>query len=261
MEIPKKIADIIGKRQYRLDQVGLSGAGIYMFDDMVLKIQPESEESKNELQMMHWLYGKIPVPSVIEHLCENNCSYLLMSKCSGKMSCDEEYMQDPVRQVDLLASTLHMLWDVPTMDCPCQWSLARRLAVATKNVAAGNVDIANSQPNTFGEGGFKNPEELLKWLITNKPEETQSLTHGDFCLPNIFLERNRLTGLIDLGRSGIAGPWQDIALCLRSLTNNYGGMYNRRTYPGFKNDMLFDALGIQPDWERIRYYILLDELF
>jgi len=119
----------------------------------------------------------------------------------------------------------------------------------------------DAQPDTFGNGGFRDPEELLQWLYDHKPEEQQKLSHGDFCLPNVMLHENGLSGLIDLGKAGISDPWQDIALCFRSLSNNYGGVYNGRSYPGFSSEMLFDALGISPDWDRIRYYILLDELF
>lgn len=30
---------------------------------------------------------------------------------------------------------------------------------------------------------------------------------------------------------------------------------------GFNPELFFEALGIEPDWKKIRYYILLDELF
>ena len=83
------------------------------------------------------------------------------------------------------------------------------------------------------------------------------LSHGDFCLPNVFVESQQLSGLIDLGRTGVADRWQDIALCWRSLKHNYSG----KVYENFDPDCLFDALGIVPDREKLNYYILLDELF
>ena len=30
--------------------------------------------------------------------------------------------------------------------------------------------------------------ELINWLYDNKPEEDFVLSHGDFCLPNIFIK-------------------------------------------------------------------------
>jgi len=261
MYFPKIFEQFIKQNDFQTDRIGKSDAGVYLFDSVVLKIQPVSIEADNEIQMLQWLKGKIPVPNIIEHTIENECSYILMTKCEGIMSCDQKYMSNPVKQVELLAESLHKLWSIPTEDCPCSWSLDKRLRHAEDNVISGNVSIEDAQPDTFGQNGFKNPEELLNWLIVNKPEETAVISHGDFCLPNIFLNNNGLTGLIDLGRSGTADRWQDIALVYRSLSNNYNGVYDGKKYPGFKDEMLFDALGIKPDWELIHYYILLDELF
>ena len=261
MRIPNIIYKYIATKDSQQDNIGKSDAGIFLFDDMVLKAQPISEESENELQMMRWLNGKIPVPNIIEHISECKYSYLLMTKCSGQMSCARQYMIDPVKQTGLLAEALHQLWSIPTEGCPCNWSLERRLKKAAENVAAGKVDTDNAQPDTFGNGGFKNPEALLSWLIDNRPPETPVVSHGDFCLPNIFINDHGLTGLIDLGKAGTADKWQDIALCCRSLSNNYSGMYDGIKYSGFREEMLFDALEIAPDQELIRYYRLLDELF
>lgn len=250
----------ISLKDFQTDRIGKSNAGVYLFKDMVLKVQSVSVESENELQMLQWLKGKITVPDIIEHIAENGDSYILMTRCRGQMSCADQYMTNPIKQAELLAGALYQLWSIPTTDCPCNWPLKRRLQQAAENVESGNADIAGAQPDTFGKSGFKDAEELLRWLIDHKPEETPVVSHGDFCLPNIFINDNKLTGLIDLGKSGTADKWQDIALCYRSLSNNYSGTYSGKKYPGFKDEMLFDALEIKPDWERIQYYILLDEL-
>ena len=87
------------------------------------------------------------------------------------------------------------------------------------------------------------------------------LSHGDYCLPNIFLQGGKISGFLDLGRAGTADKWQDIALCLRSLRQNFAGKFSGQPQPGFSDKLLFDALGLKPNWEKIRYYTLLDELF
>lgn len=84
---------------------------------------------------------------------------------------------------------------------------------------------------------------------------------GDFCLPNIFFDNDNISGYIDLGKTGIADKWCDIALCYRSLSDNYAGRYNGHAYSGVDASLLFQKIGVEPDWEKIRYYILLDELF
>lgn len=261
MNLPNKIKNIIKNRNYICDHVGMSGAGVYLFEEMVLKIQKIDAEAENEAKMLKWLIGKIPVPDIIEHIDENGYSYILMNKCAGKMACDSLFMMQPKRQAELVAEALHSLWRIPIESCPSQLSLEKRLKIVEKNIIHNRIDLENVEPDTFGPKGFRDPSALLYWLQENKPNENAAVCHGDFCLPNIFLSESGLTGLIDLGRAGVADPWLDIALCYRSLEHNYNGVYDGKRYEGYDRQMLFDALGIQPDWERIRYYILLDELF
>ena len=140
---------------------------------------------------------------------------------------------------------------------------AERLASALQISKSGAYALLNrSDFPTLRIGGRKMvmKKDLLEWLKNHKPAEDPVLSHGDFCLPNIFLDGDEVSGFIDLGRSGIADPYQDIALCYRSLCHNFDGTYGR-AYPGFDPMMLFRELGIDPDWEKIRYYRLLDELF
>jgi len=86
-------------------------------------------------------------------------------------------------------------------------------------------------------------------------------SHGDYCLPNIFLENGQIAGFIDLDKAGICDKWNDIALCYRSLKHNFDGSYGGEVYEDFNPKMLFEKLGIEPDWEKIKFYLLLDELF
>ena len=80
-------------------------------------------------------------------------------------------------------------------------------------------------------------------------------------LPNIFGRGSQVTGFLDLGHCGIADPYQDLALCFRSLKHNLEGNYGGPIRSNGNPRLLFEKLGIEPDWEKIRYYILLDELF
>lgn len=261
MLLPEKIHKWIADEAYRADEIGMSGSSVLIFEDKVLKIQDRSKESENEYRMILWLQKKLPVPRVLAYEIVDRKSYLLMSKCSGKMACEEEYMRSPEAQVKVLAEGLKKLWRVDIADCPGDWSLQNKLAAAREQVEMGLVDMDNVEPDTFGEKGFRSPEDLLQWLYDHQRGEELVLSHGDYCLPNIFGEGNGVSGYIDLGRTGIADKWCDIALCYRSLSHNYMGRYHGHAYPAYDDMLLFRELGIEPDWEKIRYYILLDELF
>lgn len=259
--LPADLQNLIADKPYTIDSMGMSGSCIFLFEDMVLKIQKEDEETRSEAVMMKWLKGKLPVPEVLYHKAENGMNYLLMSKMSGVMSCEETILENQELVTELLAEGLKKLWTVDISHCPMRWDLPVKLAAAEDNVENGEVDVDNVEPETFGEGGFKDPEELLTWLKEHQPPLEPVLSHGDYCLPNIFVENGRVSGYIDLGKIGIADKWQDIALCYRSLKHNYCGDYGSERREDFKETLLFEKLGIEPDWEKIRYYILLDELF
>lgn len=154
-----------------------------------------------------------------------------------------------------------MLWSVDISDCPRRRDLDTELEEARYRVENGLVDIDQTEPETFGEGGFASPSELLEWLESNKPPIEPVLSHGDFCLPNIFLNGGAVSGFIDLGDTGIGDRWRDISLCRRSLKHNFDGSYGGKVYKDFDPDMLFEKLNIEPDRNKLRYYILLDELF
>ena len=154
-----------------------------------------------------------------------------------------------------------MIWETDILDCPVKNDLSTVLKEAEYRVEHGLVDVDDAEPETFGKGGFKDPQQLFEWLCDNRPDEDPVLSHGDFCLPNVFINDDKFSGFVDIGRMGIADRYQDIALCYRSLHHNFSGIYSGKSYPGYDEKMFFEALGIEPDYDKIKYYILLDELF
>lgn len=261
MEFPENIKEYIKAEKYEEDTVGMSESSVLIFTDKVLKIENFCEESDREYEMLQWLLGKLPVPKVICRGQKEGKNYLLMSKLPGKMSCDEEYMRQPELLAGVLAEGLKMLWQVDISDCPYSSRLEEKLRMARYNVEHGLVDVDNVEPETFGPDGFANPQALLDWLVANQPEEELVFSHGDYCLPNVFLQDGKVCGFLDLGRAGVADKYQDIALCYRSFLHNYEGKYGGGSYGSVNPEIVFEKLGIKPDWDKVRYYILLDELF
>lgn len=264
MFLPEKISSLLEEETYEIDGIGMSQASVFIYEDKVLKVQQNNKEAKNEYHMLQFLKGKLPVPQI--YACEiyaDRC-YLLMSKCEGQMACSHEYMSHPSVLCRLLADGLKRLWSVDISNCSSVQSLAQKLEMARYNIGHGLVDMENVEPDTFGENGFRNPEELLVWLQENRPKEEMVLSHGDYCLPNIFGTQDKVLGFIDLGKTGIADRWCDIAICYRSLSNNFLGKYGHHLEANYSENyelQFFQELGVEPDWEKIRYYILLDELF
>ncbi len=260
-ELPEAIRQHIGGKPCQTDAVGLSGAQTFLFDHCVLKIDAWRRKNDVTVDMMRWLEGKRPVPKVICYAQDEARQYLLMSRIPGRMSCDEYYLARPRELVARLAEALQMLWQVDITDCPRVRDLNAELAEARYRVENGLVDVDRAEPTAFGPGGFRDPTDLLCWLEDHRPDYEPALSHGDLCLPNIFIDGDRVSGFVDLGDCGIGDKWRDVAMCHRSLRWNAEGVFGGRTYPDTDPDMLFDALGLAPNMEKIRYYTLLDELF
>jgi aminoglycoside phosphotransferase len=88
------------------------------------------------------------------------------------------------------------------------------------------------------------------------PKPGHVLVHGDYCLPNVLVAGRagraqgappELSALIDVGRSGLGDPRDDLAAGVWSLGYNYG--------PGLAREFL-DAYGAPPmtdvEIERLR---------
>ena len=263
LNLPEKIKRLVAGKKYTSDDIGKSQAKVLMFDDCVLKIEKVSVKNDDTVKMMRWLEGKVPVPKVIAYEKDEaaGLQYLLMSKVPGIMSCDDYYMSRPKELCQYLAQALKLLWSVDISECPRRITLDDEFKEARYRVENNLIDVDDAEPETYGPDGFENPSALLEWLEANRPTFEPVLSHGDFCLPNIFIDGNKLGGFIDLGDTGVADKWCDIALCYRSLKHNADGTWGKKVYSDFKPELFFEALEIEPDWDKIRYYILLDELF
>lgn len=259
--IPEAIRRLTAGKPCHADEIGMSGSQILLFDDMVLKIVKYRKKNEETLRMMRWLERRLPTPELLCCERDDEFQYLLMRRVPGRMACDTYYLERPKELLAGLAEALRTLWRVDVSDCPRIVDPDAALAEAQYRIDSALVDPANVEPETFGEGGFRDPQALLDWLRANKPDYEPVLSHGDFCLPNIFFRDGKLSGLIDLGDAGVGDKWRDIALCWRSLKHNFDGSYGGKAYPDFHPDLLFDALKLEPDREKLRYYLLLDELY
>lgn len=77
------------------------------------------------------------------------------------------------------------------------------------------------------------------------------LVHGDACAPNTMVsDTGAWTGNVDFGDLAVGDRWADLAIASLSLDWNFGEGHQQE---------LFDAYGIEPDHERIRYYRALWE--
>lgn len=198
---------------------------------------------------MDWLQGRLPVPEVIAFEQDGERDWLLMSAIPGRDAAHQSEAP-PDRLVILLAQGLAHIHSLPPSDCPFDHSLDREIETARHNLINGRVDEDDFDEVRQGRSAADLFDELLRLRPAG---EEIVFTHGDYCLPNILIDGDAVSGFIDWGRAGRGDLYRDIALALRSIRFNLGAEFERP---------FLEAYGItRPDTAKIEYFQLLDEFF
>jgi streptomycin 3"-kinase len=138
-------------------------------------------------------------------------------------------------------------------DCPFERPLASVIETAADVVRrdAVNPDFLTD------EWRLLSSEELLARVVAERPyieaDVELVVCHGDACLPNVFFDPATLevTGLIDVGRLGIADRYSDLALATIQLHDEWSA----------DPAPFLAAYGLpNPDQHRLEFYRLLDPL-
>lgn len=202
---------------------------------------------KREAEMMMWLSDKLKVPDVIEYGVREHSEYLIMSELRGKhIDC---FIDHPIKYIECLVNALHQLQAIDIRNCPFSSKIDVRLKelkyLLDNRIA--DIDVSNWEDTTE----FDDPMTLYQWLCENQPQEELCLSHGDMSA-NFFVSHDGIY-FYDLARCGVADKWLDIAFCVREI---------REYYPDSDYEkFFFNMLGLEPDYKKINYYILLDEMF
>ena len=253
LQLPEVIQKHIKGQPYSVDEVGLSGSSVILFEKSVLKIEKYNEQQDKTVEMIKWLNGKLPIPEVLEYVVENGFSYLLMTRIEGEMCCSPYYMEHSDEMVALMAEGLHRLWSIDISDCPRERNLKAEKEKAVRCILEGCLTQED-----LSKFGFETAEEAAGWLKTYPVQYEPVLSHGDYCLPNLLLKDGEISGYIDIGGIGVADRYSDIVDCWNSLKNNFGGVFGGKVYEDFDPDVLFEKLNMKIDPVKFRCYRLIE---
>jgi len=132
--------------------------------------------------------------------------WLLTRRVPGEDCTWQLYMDDPARLCDLTAELLRMLHETPLAGCPVDRT-ADYLATARQNFQTGAYDTQLFPDNW----GYATAEEAWRMVEeTGKYLRSDTLLHGDYCLPNIMLDNWRFSGFIDLDTAGAGDKHVDL---------------------------------------------------
>lgn len=145
-------------------------------------------------------------PEVLEYH-RGKQDWLLTRAVKGEDCIHPQYLAEPERLAESMAQ---MLWELHHLDhsgCPVQDHTARYIARARENYAAKHYDTSLFPDNW----GYATAEEAWAVVEANaKYLKTNTLLHGDFCLPNILLDNWKPSGFIDLGGAGVGDKHVDL---------------------------------------------------
>ncbi|HWD80843.1 MAG TPA: aminoglycoside 3'-phosphotransferase [Kribbella sp.] len=240
-------------------EVGESDTTVYRRGNVFAKCCGPSgvAELAAERDRIHWLSGtELPGATVLDWFKSHS------SAAPGGGAC---LLTAAVPGVpgDLLPATTHdramrslgrVLRQLHSLaDCPFERPLADVIATAADVVRRGAVN-----PQFLTDEWRKvPPAELLAQVVAESTYVEKVLEpvvcHGDACLPNVFFDPDTLevTGLIDLGRLGIADRYADLALTTIQFHDEWSAD------PG----PFLEAYGVpDPDPRRLHFFRLLDPL-
>jgi aminoglycoside 3'-phosphotransferase-2 len=203
-------------------------------------------ELEREHARLLWAAGRLPVPHVVAFATEAGRDYLLLDELPGT-PIELATGCSVAERVAHLAQTMRSLHSMPIAGCPFDARVRERLADAAASVRAGKVDESDFDPERLGDSATSILAELLAWPAFS---EDLVVTHGDFTLANIFVDP---TGMLDLGRLGVADRYQDISLVLRDIEGDYGTEWREPFVMAYGLEAIDDS--------KLSFFRLLDELF
>ena len=197
---------------------------------------------KTEAEMTRFFHGKGLGPQVLAYASEGR-DWLLSTRVPGEDCTHRMYLEGPIRLCDTIAERLRHLHSQDPTGCPIPDRTGSYLATARTNYLQKKYD-ATLFPDNWG---YSSPEEA--WAVASSNAhllKTDTLLHGDYCLPNIMLDNWRFSGFIDVGNGGVGDRHIDLFWGIWSLGFNLKTDQYR--------DRFLDAYGredIEPEFLRI----------
>lgn len=204
-----------------------------------------------EVVRLQWLNDHLPSARVVSFGGDPMIAWILTESLPGRSAydCLAANAGNRSETVRAIAEFMRQLHTLPLKNCPFLSDHRIRMIQARRNIEAGSVDVSDFDAQRRGWSAERVWAELNKILPARFD---RVVTHGDFSLDNIFLDRGRVTGMIDAGRLGVADRYQDVAIMWNNLREFGAGL--QRTF--------LKTYGMsRVDRRRLNFHLCLDELF
>ncbi len=171
----------------------------------------------NEAGMDGYFHSLGLGPEVMYYGAHGGRDFLLTRRVIGKPLTHGDYLENPRRLAIALGERMRELHEHPADACPVTDRVSSYIDTARRSYLAG----VRSFESLKSYSKFKSHEDAYLALCEGEGMlKSDTLIHGDFCLPNVIFDAWRLSGYIDLGCGGIGDRHIDIFWGLWTLNFN-----------------------------------------
>jgi len=191
-----------------------------------------------EAAMTRYFHAKSMAGQVLAYTTAED-DWLVTARVPGADAASAQYLDQPRRLCDTLAETLLTLHSTDHSGCPVPDRTATYLATAETNSAHGEHDTSYAQYCGYSTIAQAHDDLVRDGHLLR----TDTLLHGDYCLPNIIMDGWSVTGFCDLGNGGVGDRHVDVYWALWTLRFNLGtDEYRPRFLDAYGRDHLDDHL-------------------
>ncbi len=170
---------------------------------------------EREAAMARYFHSKGLTAPVLSYVTIGERDWLLTERVAGEDATASCYLADPRRLAELSGRLLRSLHDMEGADCPVRDRMESYFACAEENYVKGQFDLSY--------GKFESAEQAYRTMQEGRGLlHSDTLLHGDYCLPNFLLDDWRFSGFIDVGNGGIGDRHVDIFWGIWTLEYNLG---------------------------------------
>ena len=194
-------------------------ARVYFIDKdggYYLKIAAAGSLSR-EAVMNEYFYSRGLGVRVVAYISEER-DYMLTERACGEDLTHERYLAEPLWLATEMGRLLRRLHEIPADECPVS-RMPEYLATVEENYKNGVFD-----PSFLPEADKAvTADEAYAYVMNNAAHlRSDTLIHGDFCLPNVIFDGQKFSKLIDVGNGGIGDRHVDLFWGAWTLGFNLG---------------------------------------
>ena len=213
-----KVLDYLMENSVIYDSSSSPAARVYFIDkDQGYFLKKATKGSlEKEVVLTRYFASQGLAQEVIDYVSDDQ-DWLLTAKVEGEDASSAQYLANPKKLCQTLAETMRQLHALTVDENLVGNRIQEYLKAVEVGYQVGNFDshyLFSHQKKTDRSGAYKKVLEYSPYL------ETDTLIHGDFCLPNIILNDWQFQAMIDWDSAGLGDKHIDLFWAVWSLEYN-----------------------------------------